>query len=92
MDDQQQNQVLNAPISQFIRCLGVAGAIAYVSAYHTSTTTWANAIDPFVYISILVGIGALVTLRFTRQPVSGITALGVSLIPVAGFTCSFAFS
>ena len=71
--------------------LGVVSAIAYGSAFHLSKTQWANKIDPLLYVLLLVGVGVSGALGITRHVKSGKTALGVSLIPVAGLVSNFAF-
>ena len=71
--------------------LGVVSAIAYVSAFHVAKTQWAHKLDPLLFILLLVGVGALGALGITRHVKSGKTAFGVSLIPVAGLVCNFAF-
>ena len=70
--------------------LGVVSAIAYASAFHVSKTQWAHKMDPLLYVLLFVGVGALGALGITRHVMSGKTAFGVSLIPVAGLVCIFA--
>ena len=71
--------------------LGVISAIAYASAFHVSKTQWAREMNPLPYTLLLVGVGALGALGISRVVISGKTAFGVSLIPVAGLVCNFAF-
>ena len=71
--------------------LGVVSAIAYASAFHVAKTQWVHKMGPLLCVLLLVGVGALGALAITRLVISGKTALGVSLIPVAGLVCNFAF-
>ena len=91
MQKQPFTRELITAITYSALVLGVVSAIAYASAFHVEKTQWAHKIDPFLYILLLVGVGALAALPITRFVISGKTAFGVSLIPVAGLVCSLAF-
>ena len=91
MQKQPFKRELITAITYSALVLCVVSAIAYASTFHVSNTQWAQKMDPLLYVLLLVGAGALGALGITRLVMSGKTAFGVSLIPVAGLVCNFAF-
>lgn len=91
MQKQEFKRELITAITYSALVLGVVSAIAYASAFLVSNTQWGRKMDPLLFVLLLVGVGALGAIAITRLLViSGKTAFGVSLIPVAGFACSIA--